>query len=61
MPIGSRVKTCAWPKCLECIMHASPRRKIPHLTTSHSSCGPAGREGLMLPEDQGIACQGAIR
>lgn len=60
MPIGSRVKTCAWPKCLECIIYASHHQKIPHLTTSHSSCGPAGREGLMLQEDQGIACQRAI-
>lgn len=60
MPTGSRVKTCARPKSLERIIHASPRRKMPHLTTLHSSRGPAGREGLTLQENQGIACQRAI-
>lgn len=38
-----------------------PVEKIPHPTTSHSSCGPAGRQGLMLQEDQGIARQRAIK
>lgn len=55
MPIGSRAESCVRPECLECIIRPSPSRKIPHLTTSHSPCGPSRCAGFVLQADREMA------